>query len=483
MADVSDQNDSRPSLETEAVSGDEDAGGAFEEVKLDLSMLNPECLKAPTIPDNLGPSDIDNVIAALTNVPDLKASDSPKKTHHINRSSAKKRRNSGYNDRDDRYDERDRYEEKYDRGDDLKQRRSSDGYEEMPQLKRVPIGFLRGRGRGRLRMRARALGRAYITEQARGLFAGGRVSRRAVAAATAVGGPENADGTRVFPVARGRNIFPEDERGRGDFRGRGFITRENALFKRFKQQHRLDHQQQQQEHGYGNEEHGYYDDRRTRSRSRSRSRSSSSSGSSAMSSSDSDSGSSPRKKKKKKDKKKRKSEKKKKKRKIKEEKDSGDEKEAGDWRVGLLNKMKNIKNLPPEQLEVEFKKAMAEKRRREEEEKCLENIKQRQKLARKVKKESEKAAKKASKEKKKEPENSFYAGYNGAAVKAEEEDQLIPARMYEEEDPKIKSEWVPAEQPVFKPSFSEVSKDADGPSHWSSRRCGYCLSHFAHRLW
>merc|ERR1712130_881328 len=60
-----------------------------------------------------------------------------------------------------------------------------------------------------------------------------------------------------------------------------------------------------------------------------------------------------------------------------------DQKEEGlDWRVELLKKMKDIKNLPPEQLETEFKKAMAEKKRKEEEEKCIGEIKNRQKSAR-----------------------------------------------------------------------------------------------------
>ena len=74
----------------------------------------------------------------------------------------------------------------------------------------------------------------------------------------------------------------------------------------------------------------------------------------------------------------------KKKKKIKEEKDSSDEKEKDNWRIEMLQKMKSIKNLPPEQLEIEFHKTMAEKKRKEEEEKCLEMIKERQKLARKV---------------------------------------------------------------------------------------------------
>ena len=93
--------------------------------------------------------------------------------------------------------------------------------------------------------------------------------------------------------------------------------------------------------------------------------------------------------------------------------------------------MKEIKKLPPEQLEVEFKKAMAEKRRKEEEEKCLEQIKLRQKLARKVKKEAERAARKTAKEVRRKArkevaegvggrgENAFYAGFTAAMARGE----------------------------------------------------------------
>merc|ERR1712037_448304 len=45
-----------------------------------------------------------------------------------------------------------------------------------------------------------------------------------------------------------------------------------------------------------------------------------------------------------------------------EKKDEG----GSDWRVELLKKMKDIKNLPPEELEAEFKKAMDEKRKKEQ---------------------------------------------------------------------------------------------------------------------
>merc|ERR1711928_257409 len=70
-----------------------------------------------------------------------------------------------------------------------------------------------------------------------------------------------------------------------------------------------------------------------------------------------------------------------------EKKDEG----GSDWRVELLKKMKDIKNLPPEELEAEFKKAMEEKRKKEEQ--CLNAIKERQKMDRKVKKQAEKEAK------------------------------------------------------------------------------------------
>merc|ERR1712226_1568527 len=101
-------------------------------------------------------------------------------------------------------------------------------------------------------------------------------------------------------------------------------------------------------------------------------------------SSSSSGSSSPKKKKKKKEKKKKKGSAKKKKRDASSDSESDQKEEGLDWRVELLKKMKDIKNLPPEQLETEFKKAMDEKRRKEQEELCLNAIKERQKMARKV---------------------------------------------------------------------------------------------------
>merc|ERR1712233_176406 len=206
---------------------------------------------------------------------------------------------------------------------------------------------------------------------------------------------QSARGRAKIPVARGRNIFPQDEeRGRG--RGR---VRVNNLYKRFKQQHRDvssggGERGELYNDGYG--ERRFEDGRSySRSRSRSRGRKKHSSSSSSRSSSSSSS-SSPKKKKKKKDKKHKKKKKgsaKKKKRDASSDSESDQKEEGLDWRVELLKKMKDIKNLPPEQLETEFKKAMAEKKRKEEEEKCIGEIKNRQKMARKVKKESERAAK------------------------------------------------------------------------------------------
>ena len=78
MGDLSDKNDSRPSLDTEAISGDEETTNPYgEEVKLDLSMLSSEVLNPPTIPKSLNNDTIDQVIAALTNVPDVKVKVEP----------------------------------------------------------------------------------------------------------------------------------------------------------------------------------------------------------------------------------------------------------------------------------------------------------------------------------------------------------------------------------------------------------------------
>ena len=148
----------------------------------------------------------------------------------------------------------------------------------------------------------------------------------------------------------------------------------------------------------------------------------------------------------------------------------------------MLQKMKNIKNLPPEQLEMEFKKAMAEKKRKEEEEKCLEHIKQRQKFARKVKKEAEKAEKKKAKEEEKKKkvkeeagDDGFYAGFTEAMIKteAEAEKSALPA-------------WEPVSYPpIFKSSFSELPTPVEtgikrGSSKltsfvlWSGKRKPFC---------
>jgi len=228
----------------------------------------------------------------------------------------------------------------------------------------------------------------------------------------------------------------------------------NNLYKRFVQQHVKKPNQSELPEGdlcwneYGEkrnwDDEGY---RKTRSRSRGRRKGSSSSSRSSSSSSDDSSPKKKKKKKEKKHKKKKKSSAKKKKRdhSSSESEPEVKKEEGPDWRVELLKRMKEIKSLPPEQLETEFKKAMAEKKRREEEEKCIQEIEKRQKLARKVKKESEKAARKAAKEaeresKIKEEENEgdgFYSGFHNLAqhmgdpnlpqwIPADAQDQINP---------------------------------------------------------
>ena len=100
---------------------------------------------------------------------------------------------------------------------------------------------------------------------------------------------------------------------------------------------------------------------------------------------------------------------------------------------------------------------MAEKKRKEEEEKCLELIKERQKLARKVKKDAEKEAKKSAKKaakiekKRASEEGNFYAGFSEAAIKMEKDDNNRPASEPEHE------EDAPTTYPsIFKPSFEEI---------------------------
>ena len=243
---------------------------------------------------------------------------------------------------------------------------------------------------------------------------------------------------RGGPVARGRNIFPKEER-----RGRG--GRVNNLFKRFQAQHRDKLGEPEGDllyDGFDTVKSRRERISRTRTRSRSRGRgdrrsrkrsASSSSDSSRSSSSSEDSDS--HKKKKKKIKKEKKEKKDKKKKKEKKKKDSGKKKKKdkdsssdseeekneesnSDWRVELLKKMKDIKNLPPEELEAEFKKAMDEKKKKEQEEQCLNAIKERQKMARKVKKQAEKEAKrqeklKAKEVKEEETEDGFYGSGDG----------------------------------------------------------------------
>jgi len=239
-------------------------------------------------------------------------------------------------------------------------------------------------------------------------------------------------------------------------------VRVNNLYKRFKQQHRDASSGGGERGELYNDAYGErrFEDGRSysRSRSRSRGRKKHSSTSSSRSSSSSSS-SSPKKKKKKKDKKHKKKKKgsaKKKKRDASSDSDSDPKEEGLDWRVELLKKMKDIKNLPPEQLETEFKKAMAEKKRKEEQEKCIGEIKNRQKMARKVKKESEKAAKRAAKEKKRESKSKGVSEertndgfYNGLDTM-----DLAMAKM-EEETNKILFQTQPSEN-QFKSSFAEV---------------------------
>jgi len=422
---------SRPSLDTEAVSADEGGGepteGGYEEIQVDPSMLDPSCLVPPTIPNTLGAEDIDKVIAALTNVPDVKIPDGllggDVKSERNSVSQERRQGDYSYEGEGD-YDRKRKYYDNYDDDDNR--------------------GRFRGRGRGRGRgfRGGRGWNDGY---RGRGGFRGEWVDRNG-----------QGRGRAKIPVARGRNIFPAEEQDRG--RGRGRV-RVNNLYKRFKQQHR-----DASGPGEGGDVYDGYGERRfedgrshSRSRSRSRGRKKHSSTSSSRSSSSSSS-SSPKKKKKKKDKKHKKKKKgsaKKKKKDASSDSESDQKEEGLDWRVELLKKMKDIKNLPPEQLETEFKKAMAEKKRKEEEEKCINEIKNRQKMARKVKKESERAAKRAAKEKKKEAKSKgpseertndgFYSGLNTM--------DLAMAKM-EEETNKILFQTQPENQ--FKSSFAEV---------------------------
>ena len=205
---------SRPSLDTEAVSADEGGGdtGGYEEIQFDPTTLNPACLEMPTIPNTLGAEDIDKVIAALTNVPDV----------HVPAGliSGEKR-----GERTSQSAERSRpdYDNDGGRGPARERRRQENG--ELEDLYRGRGG--RGGGRGGFRDRDRdrgGSGRGGYDRGPRGGFDRGG------------GGFRGARGK--FPVARGRNIFPEEGRGR---RGR---MRVNNLFKRFQQQHRKNDDQE-----------------------------------------------------------------------------------------------------------------------------------------------------------------------------------------------------------------------------------------------
>jgi len=251
-------------------------------------------------------------------------------------------------------------------------------------------------------------------------------------------------------IARGRNIFPEDQRGRG--RGQ----RVNQLFLRFQQQHRDQYKDPNDDalDGYGEK----------KGRDSSTSSSSSSSDSSPTRakgkkkkkkrSSDSDSSDSSReRKKKKKGKKKKKKGKKIKKekvegKKIKKEKEDPIDDEGLNWRVDMIEKMKDIKSMSPNRLEIEFKKAMAERKRKEEEEACIKEIKDRQKTARKVKKENEKKDKKSGKKIKTEP--------TGAG---EQQDYFVfmqQMKQLEEDEAEMKREMEQEQINHFRSSFAEV---------------------------
>ena len=113
--------------------------------------------------------------------------------------------------------------------------------------------------------------------------------------------------------------------------------------------------------------------------------------------------------------------------------------------------------MPPDQLEVEFKKAMAEKKRKEEEEKCIQEIKNRQKKTgqESQKRKRESHEKRSQKENKKKAEeeteggavenDGFYGGINMEAdIKRMEEKEVI-----------LKRERL---EMHFKSSFAEVPR-------------------------
>jgi hypothetical protein len=268
-------------MDTEAVSGDEGSAGAsggfgelteyrydeeetvFEEVKFDASQLDPSCLVLPQIPGSLGAEDIDKVIAALTNVPDVRlpppgspikrtggAPSRPRPPSPlpdlISERDSRKRRRSDSRDRSYRSRDRDDYSDddrRRSRSPSRHRRRrrrsgrySDDDLGPLPMPGSILRPMFRGRVfRGRVRLRARG-----ARVMGRGILIGG--GDRGGGFMRGGGGRGGFfDGGRgglrpPLPVARGRNIFPADEERGG--RGRGRFPRENNLFKRFKQQHR-----------------------------------------------------------------------------------------------------------------------------------------------------------------------------------------------------------------------------------------------------
>lgn len=120
----------------------------------------------------------------------------------------------------------------------------------------------------------------------------------------------------------------------------------------------------------------------------------------------------------------------------------------------MIEKMKDIKSMSPNRLEIEFKKAMAERKRKEEEEACIKEIKDRQKTARKVKKENEKKDKKSGKKIKTEP--------TGAG---EQQDYFVfmqQMKQLEEDEAEMKREMEEEQINHFKSSFAEVPFVAEG---------------------
>lgn len=173
MADLSDKNDSRPSLDTEAISGDDEEANTYEEVKLDYSLLSSDILNPPSIPKQLGSETIDQVIAALTNVPDVKIEGEPRKPSSSSapRPAPKRSRSRRRDDHSSDEEEEDHHKRRRDSYDEERDYHRSSRHEDHLPYKRVAFSALRGRGRGRLRIRARGRGRGFLLEQARGLFA------------------------------------------------------------------------------------------------------------------------------------------------------------------------------------------------------------------------------------------------------------------------------------------------------------------------